>query len=145
MSARDLKKESFWRGLVRAPAGSGVTVRAWCRRRRVEEGGFYWWRKELARRDAEASVHPDAERPVSAQRSTKKQPVSFVPVQVVADDREAEGGRIEIVLAGGQCIRVSGRVDRRALADVLAVMASAPGTFSAMSEMERCAAEGQPC
>jgi hypothetical protein len=103
----------------------------------VEEAAFYWWRKELTRRDAEE--------PAAVPRETQKRPVPFVPVQVVADGREDAGGGIEIVLAGGQCIRISGRVDRQALADVLAVMASAPGALGAISEMERCAVEGQPC
>lgn len=105
MAARDLKKESLWRRMVQEQPGSGMSVRAWCRKHRVKEVTFYWWRKELARRNAE-------------------RPVSFVPVRVGEDDREDEGGGIEIVLAGGQCVRVSGRMDRRALADVLAVLTS---------------------
>ena len=103
MAARDLKKESFWRRLVREQAGSGMPVRAWCRKHRVKEVAFYWWRRELARRDAE-------------------QPVSFVPVHVSGDHRVEEGSRIEIVLAGGRRVRIRGRVDRQVLADVLAVM-----------------------
>jgi len=97
---RDLTKESFWRRVVRQQAGSGLTARAWCRKRRMKEASFYGWRRELALRDAESEQ------------------VSFVPVHVTEDDDE---GRIEIMLAGGRRIRVHGRVDRQMLADVLAV------------------------
>jgi transposase len=103
MAARDLKKESFWRRIIRGQAGSGLCVRAWCRKRRVKEVAFYWWRRELARRDAE-------------------QPVSFVPVHVREDAPAAEGSDIEIVLNGGWCLRIRGRVDRQMLADVMAVL-----------------------
>jgi hypothetical protein len=80
-----------------------MSVRAWCRKHRVKEVAFYWWRRELARRDAE-------------------RPVSFVPVHVSEDQLAEQGCPIEIVLTGGRCVRISGRVDRQALADVLAVL-----------------------
>ena len=101
---RDLKKESFWRRMVRGQSGSGLSVRGWCRKHRVREAGFYWWRKELARRD------------------TKRRPASFVRVRVAADDSDDGASRIEIVLAGGRRLRVSGRVDRQMLSDVLTVL-----------------------
>lgn len=115
MAARDLKKESFWRRMVQAQAGSGMSVRSWCRRRRVQEVTFYWWRRELARREAEACVDRDAGRPVS-----------FVPVHISADPPVEQGGRIEVVLAGGRRIRISGRVDRQTLSDVLAALEAPP-------------------
>lgn len=34
---RDLKKESFWREMVRGQSGSGMSVRAWCRRHALRE------------------------------------------------------------------------------------------------------------
>lgn len=147
MAARDLKKASFWRRMVQAQGGSGMSVRAWCRRRRVKEVTFYWWRRELARRDAEVCVRRDLEVCVPrcaeacVDRETEKLSASFVPVRVLDDAPAARGSRIEIVLAGGQRVRVSGRVDRQTLADVLAVLATAPGAAIA----EGCAAEGQAC
>jgi hypothetical protein len=44
-----------------------------------------------------------------------------VPVRVIQDSAESAAG-LEIVLAGGPCIRVHGPVDRGLLADVLAVL-----------------------
>jgi len=99
---RDLSKESFWRRLVRRQATSGLSARAWCRRHGQREFAFYWWRRELARRDAEQTT--------------------FAPVHVAGDEAAGGEGWIEIVLAGQRRIRLSGRVDRQVLADVLAVM-----------------------
>lgn len=99
---RDLTKESFWRRQLERHSASKLSVRGWCLRHNLAEPTFYWWRKELARRDVEQSA--------------------FVPVHGVEDEAPHAGAAIEIVLAGQRCIRVIGRVDRQALTDVLAVM-----------------------
>ena len=110
----DLKKESFWREMVRGQSGSGMSVRAWCRRHALTEPAFYGWRRRLAERDRENSS------------------ATFVPVCVTddgvaagvaaTDARSAGAGRIEIVLAGQRRVHLIGPVDRQALADVLAVL-----------------------
>jgi len=70
----------------------------------VPEAAFHWWRRELARRDAES------------------QAMSFVPVHVT-DDRARDGdGRIEIELTDGRRVRVMGTVDREMLTAVLDVL-----------------------
>lgn len=74
---RDLEKEAAWRRRLREQGKSGQSVRAWCRRHGVRETAFYWWRKELARRDAE--------RLASGQGDTRKRAASFVPVRVTAE------------------------------------------------------------
>ncbi|HSW45420.1 MAG TPA: hypothetical protein VLM89_07610, partial [Phycisphaerae bacterium] len=56
---------------------SGLTVRAWCHRHRVQAASFHWWRREMKRRDRE------------------KRPASFVPVSVIEDDRDDDRSRIE--------------------------------------------------
>jgi hypothetical protein len=104
---RDLKKEKYWRRIVRGHIDSGLSIRAWCKKHGENDAAFHWWRRELARRDAE--------RPKAA----------FVPVHVTEDASANTGGGIEILLGGGQRVRVSGRVDRQMLADVLAVVSSA--------------------
>lgn len=101
---RDLTKEKFWRGMVRGQVRSGLSVRGFCRRHRVAESGFYWWRRRLAQGQAKTE---------------------FVPVVVTAD-QSAECGPIEIVLGGDRCIRLHGRVDREALAEVLTAMGASP-------------------
>jgi len=49
---RDAGKERHWREVIRAQGVSGRSVRAYCRGAGVKESAFYWWRRELARRDA---------------------------------------------------------------------------------------------
>ena len=115
VSKRDRKKEAFCRRMMARQPGSGMSVRAWCRKHSVRESSFYWWRRQLARRDAPAPV--------------------LVPVRVTAD-RRASGAfdlsavngslsRIEIVLPARRRVRLIGSVDRQALTDVLAVLTSA--------------------
>lgn len=107
---RDLKKESFWLEMVHGHSGSGLSVRAWCRRHDLQESAFYWWRRRLGARAAERVA------------------AAFVPV-CVADEAAGIGagvgtcaGRIEIVLAADCRVQLFGRVDRQALRDVLAVL-----------------------
>ena len=115
--ARDSKKEAFWRQVIEGRAGSGLSVRAWCRRHRVRETSFYWWRRALARRDAEAR------RPVSPRGGEAR----LVPVRVAAQDLillKKPSCCLEIVLPGARSIRVLGPVNRQTLADVLEVLVS---------------------
>ncbi len=113
-TARDLDKESAWRRRLNQHAGSGQSVRAWCGEHGVTETAFYWWRRELARRDTE--------RKSSVRRDVKKRSSSFVPVHVTDDRPERDDPQIEIVLTDGQCVRITGAVDQQILTDVLDVL-----------------------
>lgn len=118
-AVRDRGKEAFWRKTLRHQAGSGSTIRAYCRKHRLGEPLFYFWRRELVRRDSARKQKP------------------FVPVRVRGEDEGSgtqgaghnggyevknAGSRMEIELAGGYRVSVSGPVDRQALRDVLAVL-----------------------
>jgi len=105
---RDKSKEAFWRRTVRRQGQSGLTVRAFCREHELQETAFYFWRRELARRE------------VADRRSA-----AFMPVQVVEETPAPAGGRIEIVLSGDRRVHVAAPVNRQALADVLAVLEAA--------------------
>ena len=108
VATRDRKKEAAWRKHIRAQAGSVLSVGVYCRQHGLQASGFYWWRRELARRNAE----PPSPR------------AAFVPVTVATQPAvPIEEGRIEIVLPGGRRVRVIGSVDKRMLADVRAVRA----------------------
>lgn len=103
-ATRDLQKEVVWRRRLREQAKSGQSVRAWCRQHRVTETAFYWWRRELARRDTEDSA------------------ASFVPVHVAEASIGDGSASIEIVLTDGRRVRLAGPVDGQALAEVLDVL-----------------------
>jgi hypothetical protein len=118
---RDTLKENLWRRLVRRQASSGLSVRAWCRRRGVHEAAFYWWRRELARRDAQV-----VRRRVSP-LATPESPLSpaeggFVPVRLARDEPAKSDPVMEILLDKGRRIRLWASVERSVLAEVLAVL-----------------------
>lgn len=112
--ARDLVKEATWRRRLDRQAASEQSVRAWCRRHRVKEAAFHWWRRELVRRDAEA------------------QPAAFLPVHLAEEpavngdctigDRVIGNPAIEIVLTDGRQVRITGPVNREMLTMVLDVL-----------------------
>ena len=105
VGSRDRKKEAGWRRHIVAQAGSGLSIAGYCRRHRLRQTGFYWWRRELARRDADP-------------------PVAFVPVTVAHQPPvHSDDGQIEIILPRHRRVRVRGAVDKRMLAEVLAVLA----------------------
>jgi len=101
---RDFQKEAYWRELVHRQSVSGTSIRGWCRDHGVQEATFQWWRRELARRDAEA--------PSS----------SFMPVQVTEAPERDGAPQIDIMLADGRRVRVTGPVNRQMLTDVLDVL-----------------------
>jgi len=104
VATRDLQKEASWRGRLRRQSKSGQSVRAWCRKHGVTETAFYWWRRELVRRDAEVRA------------------AAFVPVHVTAEAARDGDASIEIVLTDGRRVRLTGPVNGQALADVLDVL-----------------------
>jgi len=119
--------EAYWQRIVRQQAASGVTIRDFCRTSKLRESAFYFWRKELLRREAMQLRHRD--------HVPSPAPATFMPVSVTAgateslaqeDTANARAGRIEILLPGGQRIHVTAPVDRQALADVLAVLEAQP-------------------
>jgi len=106
----DAVKERKWRRVLRRWQRSGLSIRAFCSAKRIGEHLFYWWRRELARRDQ----HKAAAHKVTAAAKS----AAFVPVRVVAD----QGAGIEIVLRGGQVVRLHSGFDRQALSQVLAIL-----------------------
>jgi transposase len=110
-AGRDLGKEAHWRRHVRGQARSGLSVQAYCRQERLPTHGFYWWRQELARREAESEALQRGAAP------------TFVPVSVATElPGRVPASRIEIVLPGDLRVRLRGAVDLAFLGEVLAVL-----------------------
>jgi transposase-like protein len=100
----DPRKEQHWRRLIQLWKNSGLTVRAFCARHHITQPSFYAWRRELQQRDAATA---------------------FVPVQVETNDQLARVtsiSTIEVVLADGQCVRVTPGFDPATLRQLLAVL-----------------------
>lgn len=115
---RDKRRETRWRRIIREHGRSGLSVREFCRRSKLHESAFYFWRRELQHRQAEQQQRASADATAAP---------AFVPVRVERHDAPvAGGGRIEIELSGGRRVHVASPVDRQALADVLAVLEGQP-------------------
>src|SRR5262245_37924059 len=98
---RDPGREQFWRETVAAWQKSGLSVRAFCRRRGVPQPNFHAWRRTLRKRDAERSA---------------AQPTAFVPLHVVAE------ARWDIVLPTGLVVRVPATTEAGAVATLVAAL-----------------------
>ena len=129
---RDKGREARWRRIVGQHARSGLTIRQFCRDNDLTESAFYFWRCELQRRDRQrpqrrrGPVRQGQDRQRGSMDAASRQPASatFVPVSISPQSR-SQAADIEIVLPGGARVRVGSEVNRRALADVVAVLQEA--------------------
>ena len=96
------RRASHWRRILTRWKQSGLPVRAFCRAENVNEPRFYWWRRELQRRD---QVKP-----------------AFLPVHVLAEEAKSLAGGIEVVLANGRSLRVGVGFDPQTLVQVVALL-----------------------
>ena len=92
-------REPYWRQVIARWKRSGLSVRAFCGAEGLNPMTFYWWRRELGRRD-------------------QPQP-SFLPVHVLAETTEPSPVGVEVVLANGRSVRVSAGFDPRTLVRVV--------------------------
>ena len=93
-----------WQAVLARQRESGLSIKAFCARERVSYQSFFLWKRRFRDEAADGKA-------------------IFAPVRVVAEEpAPAECGHIEIEFPGGQRVHVRGRVDRQALADVLAVL-----------------------
>ncbi len=110
---KNAAKEVCWRGRLRDQAGSGLSVRAFCRRDGLSEPSFYSWRRELEKRDRERSAGADVEATRNAAGSA-----GLVAVDVIGVFGEA---MLEIAVAGGVVIRLREEASAETLERVLSV------------------------
>ncbi|QVL30321.1 hypothetical protein KIH39_15825 [Telmatocola sphagniphila] len=52
---RDPQREAFWKKTILDQRSSNESIRAYCQRHRISEAAYYYWQRELKRREAEAS------------------------------------------------------------------------------------------
>ena len=107
---QDVEKARFWQSTIREAARSGVSIREFCRRRKLKECQFYWWQRRLSmtRRTA-AKGRPQRSRGAA----------SFA---LVSEEPGANDAGIELVLAGGRRLRIARGVDEATLRAVLAAV-----------------------
>jgi len=90
-------RREYWTRLVAEQAGSGQTVRGFCRGRGIGEHSFYWWRKRLRDRG----------------------PVRFALLKTKPGSVASDSSSLELVLRNGERLRIGQEVDTATLRLVL--------------------------
>jgi hypothetical protein len=103
-------KERYWQRVIDEAQGSGLSIRAFCARKRICEGSFYFWRRSLER---------------GIPRVAGSGP-EFIRVKVHESLLPVADSPIEIQVRGDRVVRVRSGCDRQLLADVLAVLEGKP-------------------
>ena len=111
----DARKARHWQRTIGEAAQSGMSIREFCRQRRLRESQFYWWQHRLkAGREEGGRGSPSA----NGDRSRIGQP-SFA---LVSDEPGAIDADIELVLNDGRRLRVRQGVEEETLRTVLAAL-----------------------
>jgi transposase-like protein len=101
--SQDLEKARSWQKLIREAARSGLSIREFCRRRRLRESQFYRWQRRLK----------EGRRPPTLRTGQ----ATFA---LVSEEPGDPAAGIELVLANGCRIRISRGADEATLRVVLA-------------------------
>jgi hypothetical protein len=118
------EKERQWRVVLKEQRESGMSVRAFCQQRGLPEPRFYFWRKEVARRNAERNRL--SERIEADQRASSRSP-AFAQVMVKGTafpllESLSCHAPLEIILPSGTCLRIRPGFEPEMLRQVLAVL-----------------------
>lgn len=105
-------RERQWRDRVSAWKASGQTQAAYCREQKWAPADLSWWKHELARRDHALTENAPAPKPKKVRRA-------FIPVRI-SPSPAREG--FELLLRGGQTIRMGASFDETGLRRLLAVL-----------------------
>jgi len=134
--AFDLKLERRWRERSQAFERSGLSVREFCRAEAIREHTFFYWRRELAKRDrlrqsgpsipVQHRLKPRANRRrrrMNGKSSSHAKPPhrtsAFVPVQLISEPLGSECMEFRF----GTClVRMPTSIDERALRQVIRVL-----------------------
>ena len=106
---RDVEKARYWRSVIREAARSRMSIREFCRQRRLKESQFYWWQHKLKAGRQERMRRPGGNRAEA----------SFA---LVSNEPSALDAGIELVLGDGRRLRIRKGVDEETLRAVLAAV-----------------------
>ena len=106
----DVEKKRFWQQTIREAIRSKLSIREFCRQRRLRESQFYWWQRRLHGRRRTQGLQ---------QHKTNGNAASFA---LVSNDPGAAEAGIELILQDGRRLRISRGVDEQTLRSVLAAV-----------------------
>ena len=107
---RDVEKERYWRRVIGEAARSGMSIRRFCEQRKLRESQFYWWQRELEKRQQACALKATED----AGQAT------FALVSENGGEVGAAG--IELVLRNGRRLRIGKGVDEETLRTVVGVL-----------------------
>jgi hypothetical protein len=104
----DVEKERRWQKTIREAARSGLSIREFCRQRKLHESQFYWWQHRLsvARQDPRS----------------RKQTGATASFALIREEPGTTDAGIELVLGDGRRLRIAKGVDEATLRSVLAAV-----------------------
>ena len=106
----DAEKARYWQMIIREAVRSGMSIREFCRQRRLKESQFYWWQHKLKVGRQTLSIQGPG---------GNREPASFA---LVSNEPEATDAGIELVLGDGRRLRIRKGVDEETLRAVLAAV-----------------------
>jgi len=114
---RSGEREAFWRDVVARFRTSELSVRAFCRREKLVETAFYFWRRTLAERDGKL---PTKSRPTSKRAARP----AFLPVTIRHDASLPTSG-LTLELRGGGVLRFSDTMPVERVAELIRALEAA--------------------
>ena len=114
----DAEKAGYWQRTISEAARSGMSIREFCRRRRLRESQFYWWQRKLKARSLR-SVQAGLEARTVRRPGASGNQASFA---LVSEEAGATDAGIELVLGDGRRLRIRQGVDEETLRSVLAAL-----------------------
>ena len=120
---RDLQKEAFWREAVSRQRHSGLGVRAFCEGEGLKATAFYFWRREIGRRDAftgRSGMRARVGRPPVPAFIELRPPSTASPAPIGAE------APIEVRLRHDRRVLIRAGCDAALLRQVLAVLEGLP-------------------
>ena len=121
---RDPKKEASWRKLTSGQQHSGQTVREYCQANALAESSFWFWKRELARRDAEQPSRRPGGASLKRRQGRQRTPRLPALVPVTIGPARNTTAPIEVLLSQGVSVRVASSCDEALLRLVLSVLES---------------------
>lgn len=115
---RSTEREAYWRGVVARFGSSGLSVRAFCRREKLPETAFYFWRRTLAERDGKLSTK-------SRTMSKRAARPAFLPVTIRREALPPTLG-LTLELPSGGVLRFSEATPVTRIVEVIRALEAAP-------------------
>jgi hypothetical protein len=122
---RNAAKEQEWRELFAEQTRSGLPVARFCQQRGIQASVFYYWRKELARREIQRKAVEPTAKAVTAFAQVAVTHEKLQPSPTLVSQADPSAARIVVALASGERVELSPGFDPASLRAVMAVLRGA--------------------